>query len=70
MERETRSDIMFRHLNEFLAREEKETSMILYKNEVRRLEKNITEQNISVEITEKIELKPSKLRITIKKKDM
>ena len=68
MDRETRSDKMFRELREFLDDSKKsKTCMTLYKHEAEKLEKYLYEQDISAEITEKRSINKSKVRITVQK---
>lgn len=68
MERESRSDKMYRQLNEFLEDENaRERHLVLYKSEVEKLEKYLYEKDVAANIIEKKELTKGKVRITLQK---
>lgn len=68
MDRETRSDKMYRLLNEFMADNNTiSITMVLYKSEVEKLEKHLCQKNIASEITEKRYLGKGRIRIILKK---
>lgn len=68
MDRETRSDKMYRLLNEFVAdNNTTSTTMVLYKGEIEKLGKHLSQKNIDVEIAEKKYLGKGKSQIILKK---
>lgn len=67
MEKESRSDKMYREIAEFLEdKSAKVRHFVLYKSEVEKLEKILYERDITVQI-EKKELSRSKVRISLQK---
>ena len=68
MVRETRSDKMYRELNEFLENEKINiTSFVLFKSEAEKLQKHLKEKNIAVQVTVTTIVNSRKVRVTLEK---
>lgn len=68
MDKESRSDKMYREVAEFLENKSAEIRhLVLYKSEVERLEKYLYERDLSIHIIEKKKLLNGKVRITLQK---